>query len=691
MIHRFGSFSTGPWQRLGRYLVFSLVTGALLVALTIRSQVAALPAPPFFGPTTKAAAPAGELAYYFPVVMTAVDLTVVPLSYGVNFITSAEAPADAQQFQNALSTGARWNRWPLYWFNIEQSENNFNWLAQDTAVQGDVSHGLQTNAILLGTPPFYLTGLQHTRGPEAARPAGLLTLTAPQTATPAGLYAPIFSDGTDVPAAGKTINENNKWARFVHLAVNRYRPGGVLAQQQGWHTAVGITHWEIWNEPDYLFFWDGTTADYARLLKVAYIVIKFTDPQAKVIFGGLSNINSSTVANPDFYQDVLAMYDADPNAAANHYYHDILATHSYFYAWNSWYHVWRAGNTLAERGLYKPIWLNENGVPAWDDYPGPVWDPQSGYRARMSEQANYIIQSAFYSTFAGADAFFHFQLYDGCGNQPPGTDFPPHQGELCDGEGQIPGTDFPCAGDANGLFRNPAGAVCFTQHPQPETARPNYQAFRVLTTYFTDVAPLWRLRPGGNTPYDGPQEWIAFFQPQTGSRILGLWARFGQDETAVVPTTNQSGHGLLVTPDGAAQPVTAQNGVFTLVLPAATNQNAPWDPALYAIGGRPYILIEQDDIPPTITVAEAAVSAGRIHLNWQGEDAGSGMAGYDVSVSVDGGPEQPLLAATAVTNLVHEGRPEAVYTFTIRGRDRAGNIGQATAVTRTPHLPQIRR
>ncbi len=86
--------------------------------------------------------------------------------YGVNFISSAEdrAPGSGrlpasieQQYQNGLATGATWNRWPLYWFNIEQSPGAFNWSTQDATIQADIAHGLQLNAILLGTPPFYTT------------------------------------------------------------------------------------------------------------------------------------------------------------------------------------------------------------------------------------------------------------------------------------------------------------------------------------------------------------------------------------------------------------------------------------------------------------------------------------------------------------------------------------------------------
>jgi hypothetical protein len=595
-------------------------------------------------------------------------------AYGVNFITSAEESADEQKFQNGLSTGAGWDRWPIYWFNVEQSPGAFTWNSQDAAVQGDVLHGLKTNAILLGTPGFY-----HTNHTEPVLPAvpdmsssSELVLSEPQTGTPLGVYEPIFSDGTDVPGPGKLINPANVWARFVYEAVNRYKPGGVLAQANGWPVGTGVTHWEIWNEPDFPFFWDGTVADYARLLKVGYLTAEQADPNAQIIFGGLANYH----LQPNYYEDVLTVFDGDPLAAGYHYFHDILATHSYSHSFATWTHVQRAANTMTAHGLNKPIWLNETGVPAWNDYPGPVWDPSSPLRATMEEQAAYVVQTTFYATYAGADAIFHFQLYDACGNQPAGSDFPPHNGELC-GDPNYP----VCAGDANGLFRNPSDAVCFTQHPQPETARPNYTAYQLLTNHFRDVQPLWWLQPGGR------QEWLAFYRPVTAERLVGMWARFGTDETAVIPATSSSG--LLIGSDGVTQTVTAVDGHYQIVLPAATNQNAFWDPNLYMIGGRSYILIETDTIGPQVSGYAPGVTGGEIPLLWSGDDGlGSGLAAFDVSVSIDGGAPEVWLAGTAATNAVYPGEVGHTYTFYIVAYDRAGNGSEAAVlVVQTMELP----
>lgn len=602
--------------------------------------------------------------------------TVISPSYGVNFISFARAtPLSDTRYQNGLATGAQWNRWPLYWNNIEQADGVFAWAYQDVAAATDlISYGLKIDAILLGTPAFYTTNAPTAaERPYAANNA--LRVNRVAAATPTGLYAPIFTDNTDVPGGGKQINPANKWARFVYTAVNRYKPSGVLAQAQGWPAGVGITHWEMWNEPDLTQFWDGTVADYARLLKVGYLAAKQADPNAQIIFGGLANDS----ANLGFYNNVMAVYDSDPDAATYSYYHDILAVHNYLYAWEAWYHVWRAGRTLSNRGLSKPIWLNENGVPVWDDYPGPVCEPNSPYRASMSEQADYIIQSGLYATFAGADMLFFFQLYDDCGNV--GGDHAWYSPSSCSDAVVEPG------GDAFGLYRNPNDPAnyCYTHHPQPETPRPGFGAYRVLSTYFNGVEPLWRTRAGSTQGCNwalGSQEWLAFFKPASGERVMGLWALCSAQETAVVSATNAAGTATLITPDGVTQTVTAVNGAYTLNLPGATNTNAPWDPTLNPIGGRPYLLIEKDTLPPDLSVTAPVTAVTDIDLNWTAGDLGSGIAGYDLFVSVDGGTAQPWLTGTLVESATYPGTPGHLYTFTITAWDNAGNSTQReTAVS----------
>ena len=551
------------------------------------------------------------------------------------------------------------NRWPLYWYNVETSDGVFNWSYADGIVAGDKAQGLQTEIILMGTPAFYATGGELTaevprvghRPENWWEPVSRRAPASTTSTTPTGLYQSVFTDGTDVPGPGKTINSSNRWARFVYQMVAHY-------------SVRGISHWEIWNEQDYNFFWTGTVSDYARLLKVAYLAAKFADPEARIIFGGLANFQQ-----PNFLADVLAVYAGDSLAPANNWYFDILATHSYSYAWESWYHVWRADRKLKDYGLDKPIWLNESGSPAWDDYPGPVWDPNSGYRSSMDEGAAYVIQSALYAKYAGADVIFHFQLYDDCGNCPAGSDFLPNRWQhLYRGS-----RASSCAGDAFGLYRNRTDAVCFTKHPQPDTPRPVFDAYQVLTEHLRGLEPLWRQRPGGSDPYNGPQEWIAFYRPATQERVIGLWSRDGGTYTVQVPATGSSatlidrlGNTSTLTPviwllyvGARGRPPT---GISTMIV------------LFMRLGGRPGSSIERDTRAPEVTLSvPASPSMLTFDLSWSGEDLGSGVKDYDVWVSVDGGPFELWLNNTTATGARYTGEAGRSYGFVVLGRDEAGN------------------
>lgn len=574
-----------------------------------------------------------------------------PVQYGVNFISSAETPATSGQFANAAQTGATWDRWPLYWQGVEQSPGNFDWSRVDEAISAEIDLGYRLNLIFLGVPGFYWSG---------------------DRAVPSSLNAPVFSDGSDEPGEGKSINPDNAFARFVAAAVARYRPGGALAQSVGWPEGRGVSHWEMWNEPDLPFFWNGSKEEYARLLKVGYLAVKHVDPDAMVLFGGVANSFEPGVF--DYYADVLALLSADSQAEATGYFHDIFATHSYFYSWQTFFHIDRARQAMAQYGLNHPIWLNESGVPAWDDYPGPVWESTSAFRATRSEQADYTIQSAFYAIAAGADAIFHFQLADGCGNQPAGTDFPPHNGELCDANGNlVTDPSKPCAGDAFGLFSNATDAACFTQHPQPNTARNNLSAYQVLTSVVGEAQPLW-------TQSSEAVEQVALYRPNRGERLVAVWARTDQPVSTQLAAVGNSAR--LVLPDGSEQVVTPEGGQYALDLPGATNRNYPFGDDVYAIGGRPVIVVEADAQAPAVTLDVTGVTTPSIALAWSGDDGlGSGLLDYTMGVSINDAAPTVWLTDTTQTSAVYTAELGQVVTFHLTARDRAGNVGSAEPVT----------
>ncbi len=507
--------------------------------------------------------------------------------FGIVFINSAEMTVTPARIDKALQAGAGWDRWPMYWELIETSPGTFNYKNQDDALAIDVANGLQVNAILSMTPAFYATGgLATLASPRIEQKAPLFEAMrrfdelrermspdelractgSPSSYPPRNLDLPVFIGSGDA----RTVNPDNYWARFVYQTVKRYKPGGDLASQRGWVPGVGVRHWEIWNEPDFPCgrsgsfpgFWNGTPQQYYLLLKVAYQVVKFADPSATVIMGG-----QAYWPYPTWFDAFLdALLADDPGARrANNDYFDVVAGH--------WYsnprHIWRMtkyafADKMAARGLApKPIWINETGVPAWNDYPCQYCSPYP-YSASINEQAAHVVQN-FASGLAaslwfqqGVARIFQFQLYD-------------------DGHGE-----------AYGMIRNPANSPQFPHPTQPDAPRPAYQAYRTVNTYLSGAQPRsWDSQNG--------VERITFEHPN-GDRIVAVWTWRDSNQTANVPATRS--RALLVDPLGATQTITATNGVYVLSLPAATN-HMPGDTASERmIGGTPYLVVESGALPP---------------------------------------------------------------------------------------------
>ncbi len=542
--------------------------GMLLLAL----EGSALPRPP-------ARAQADPFRTYLPLVARQGPEAPPGVEFGLVFITSAEWPADAARFDRARAVGAHWDRWPLYWSGVETSPGVYQWAHVDAALRDALAQGFEISLILMGTPEFYAAGgaparlpvggsiLRKRRQPSTPAPMGIAA-----AYPPAGLDTPIFSDGTDRPGPGKTINPANRWAAFVYQAVARYRPGGAAGREvPGWPSGRGVRAWEIWNEPDLAFFWGGTATDYARLLKVAAIAARQADPQARILFGGLAIFEK-----PDWLREVLIALQDDPDPDLRNafgWYFDVLPIHSYSYAWQTFRYLNQAKGTLQSFGLTKELWVNESGLPVWDDYPGPTWDPNSGYRGTMEEQAAYVVQSAAYAIWLGARAIFHFMLHDDCGNGPNSH-------------------------DAFGLYRNPDPAPCY---PSDAWARPAATAYRLAATHLRGATPLWRLRTtNGQTdwgPCTGQVEWFAFRRPD-GARVLLAWTRM--DIPATITVTAIAPQGIVYdVRTGVAATVRPTNGVYTFSLPPATNYNTPTlcNPTRQkqgeaAVGGLPLFLVE---------------------------------------------------------------------------------------------------
>jgi hypothetical protein len=245
------------------------------------------------------------------------------------------------------------------------------------------------------------------------------------------------------------------------------------------------------------------------------------------------------------------------------------------------------------------------------------------------------------------ERYFHFQLHDDCGDGPS---------------------------SAYGLRQNFSPHVC---GPAKGLPRPAYAAYQLAAEQFRDVVPLWR-----DKQYE--QDRVAFYRPADRSRLVVLWATQSLTITASLSATAGSAQLYWVEPTQTLSgttglsrtlTLTPTNGLYTFILPPATNQNGadPNDPT-FQIGGPPFVLVERDTQPPhTQFQSLQPATPPSFLLQWQGQDPGSGISGYDVYVSEDDGPLKSWLSDTPFNEAKFNGRANHRYSFAVRARDRAGN------------------
>ena len=159
--------------------------------------------------------------------------------------------------------GLRWTFMPVYWRALEPDgpvdparEDPPAWRALDAFVIAAQAHGLN---VLLQAPVV---------GGNAGGPPAWAGRREPGKSAPARMDA---------------------LAEFAGKLARRYRPGGALAQRQGWGARFGVRAWELDNEPEsYLTHWQGQAADYAEFVTLASAQIKAADPQAVIVAPGLA-------------------------------------------------------------------------------------------------------------------------------------------------------------------------------------------------------------------------------------------------------------------------------------------------------------------------------------------------------------------------------------------------------------------
>jgi len=516
----------------------------------------------------------------------------------------------------AYDAGSRWDRFDFSWPVIEPTNDKWYFGPHERLVKDLRTAGVENLVgILLWTPDWAAPGGAGVSGlsapPFDRRPPGWY---AP---VPQAQVAPMATTSWSSPPYGLYLpwdDPNNHWGDYVYNVVS--------------HFGDRVKYWEMWNEVEWNYFWTGTEADYARLLKVGYQATKAACPDCTVLYAGLHFWIDQT-----HFERVLDVINDDPEAPANNYFFDVMSVHLY----SSPYTVYDVVNHIRSRmNLYvtdHPIWLTETGVPIWDDDSVDPDPTKYDYAATQQEAAAYVVQSYANAWASGVERYFFFRTND---------------------------ADM---GEYFGLVRNDL------------TLRPSYVAYQVARTYLVTptMATSWTYSTSGVrrvSLWGTPQGKVSVLWNTTPETVVFAYA-------ATLPTAT------LVDRWGVTETITATAGVYSLTMPGAT-ANLVSDPNNYIIGGEPYLVIEADTTPPTATVRPlpATTFSTTIPVSWDGADDAAGIWGFDLQVQKgSGGTWTDWLRfnqTQGITSSLYAsaGRHGDTYCFRARAWDRAGNRGE---------------
>lgn len=394
-----------------------------------------------------------------------------------------------------------WERIPFFWSEV-QKDGPGTWNAfamdHDRAIDRELRAGQQIVGLLISTPLW-----------AAAQPS-LRTISPPK-----GLYLPYDSP-------------DNYWGQFVRQIVKRYEGR--------------ITDWIIWNEVNIgsgqWRTWGGSSADYAQLLKVAYLAAKSVSPHARIVLAG----DPYWYDHGAFFTKLLRTLHSDPAAAAHGYYFDAANLHLYSRPADTpevvrWYRA-----TMASVGITRPIWIAETNVVPYNDTVRPY--PFGNFRATTDQQTSYVIQELALSLAVGVQRIEINRMIDG--------------------------TDFQAGGEPFGLVRNDT------------TVRPAFLAYRTAATLFSGTS-------GGAFTVDSTTGVYTVRLRRPHATVTVLW---DQRPAAASIQVAVNARTQIYDRFGQRLAPVVRHGSATITLAGSTGNTNAADPNDYVIGGTPVIVVQ---------------------------------------------------------------------------------------------------
>jgi hypothetical protein len=208
---------------------------------------------------------------------------------------------------------------------------------------------------------------------------------------------PDWSDLDDVIDLSKKYDVRVLGILMVPLHYSDADEFGTWSGQVAEHAGGAIDHWEVLNEPDGDWAWDGTPEKYAHMLGAAHDGIEAEAPQDIVVLGGLQKPHE-----PGWLQRVFDTPGADAihkfDVANVHLRGPVDAVVRRYGEFKRW---------LGERGFTGPLWVTEHGYAA-----DPAFQSDPAYRGGDPSQAAYLTQTLVGLGEVGAPQVF-VTLHDG--------------------------------------------------------------------------------------------------------------------------------------------------------------------------------------------------------------------------------------------------------------------------------------
>jgi len=355
----------------------------------------------------------------------------------------------------------------------------------------------------------------------------------------------------------------NLYGQFVYEAVKRYKDV--------------VSSWESWNEPDLPghHYFQGNGADFLPYQRTFYLAAKKADPNCTALFAAMCyptvegylkehglHAPSPNPPTTSFFEQYLIAAAADPDARAHGYYFDVMNQHSYSRASDLYDYPSVLQKLMGDHiGATKPIWMTEMGST----------DKGGLFGGSADDYCDYILQSYAWGQLAGVQKFFHFQLDNSNGHG------------LYDG---MLGKPKPALTTYRDILSKEFAAARFVKQlhgSQGVGFLEGHSAFK----------PTWKA--GYN---------LFAFSDDGGKRRL--YMAFADTDKAVdIEILAHATEAMLVDRHNQRRTIQAQQGVYHLTLPGATNV-AGWptakdNPAAQAlgqgehlVGGATMVLIERE-------------------------------------------------------------------------------------------------